>query len=228
MSKYQLINIGPLKALIAEKTSTPLLNVVLFHGYGANALNLYPLSRYLDIDNRIRWVFPEGLEPIDMDPSGLCRTWFPLDIEAFQRNDPSCVCLSDLNLIIGKTYQALKSLCAPNTHLIIGGFSQGAILTTNLIMKTNLDIAGLIVLSGFLLDQEGWKEPREELSFFQSHGYSDVIIPYSEGQRLEIALKKRELIGQLFGFDGGHEIPESVLTQLRKFLLQIIKTLTVL
>ena len=222
----QHINIGPLKALIVEKASKPLLNIVLFHGYGANALNLYPLNRYLDVDDRIKWVFPEGPELIDMDFSGLGRAWFPLDIEAFQRNEPSCIHLPDLNLIVEKTYQALKPLCTSNTHLVIGGFSQGAILTANLMMKTDLNVAGLIVLSGALLDQQGWKEPREGLPFFQSHGHSDLIIPYLEGQKLETALKNHGLAGHLLSFEGGHEISENVLTQLRKFLLQLITSLT--
>ena len=151
MSKYQSINIGSFKALVAEKSSNPLFNVVLFHGYGANALNLYPLSRYLDVDDRIKWIFPEGPESIDMDPSGLGRTWFPVDVEAFlQDKDNYNVPPSIFDAAIDKAYQALKPL--PN--LIIGGFSQGAVLTTNLIMKTDLNVEGLIVLSGALLDKK--------------------------------------------------------------------------
>ena len=221
MSKYPSIKIGSFKALVAEKSSNPLFNVVLFHGYGANALNLYPLSRYLDVDDRIRWIFPEGPQPADMDPSGLGRTWFSVDVEAFlQDKENYNVPPAIFDAAIDKVYQALKPL--PN--LIIGGFSQGSVLTTNLIMKTDLDIKGLIVLSGTLLDKERWHKDtiREGLPFFQSHGYSDIMIKHSRGQILEKALKEYGLMGHLFSFDGGHEIPESVLVQLQKFLISLI------
>ena len=219
MSKYQ--NIGSFKALIAEKSSKPLFNVVLFHGYGANALNLYPLSRYLNVDDRIRWVFPEGPEPAEMDPSGLGRTWFSVDVQAFLEdkegyNVPPPI----FDAAIDKVYQALKGL--PN--LIIGGFSQGSVLTTNLIMKTDLDVKGLIVLSGAILDEKRWHKHtiREGLPFFQSHGHSDDMIKHARGQRLEEALRKYGLIGKLFSFEGGHEISEDVLIQLQKFLTSLI------
>ena len=221
MSKYSSVNIGSFKALVAEKSSKSLFNVVLFHGYGGNALNLYPLSRYLDVDDRIKWIFPEGPQPADMDPSGLGRTWFPVDVEAFlQDKDNYNVPPHIFDSAIDSVYQALKPL--PN--LIIGGFSQGAVLTTNLIMKTDLHVKGLIVLSGALLDKKRWHKHtiREGLPFFQSHGYSDAMIKHSRGQKLEATLREYGLIGKLFSFEGGHEISESVLVQLQKFLTSLI------
>ena len=221
MSKHQPIIMGSLKALVAQKSSKPLFNVVLFHGYGANALNLYPLSRYLDVD--VKWIFPEGLDPIAEDPHGPGRTWFPVNVEEFlEDKDNYMPSAPGLDLIVDEAYQAFKSL--PN--LIIGGFSQGAILAINLIMKTDLNVKALIVLSGALLDRENWHQHkiREGLPFFQSHGRSDTLLNYLAGQRLESALIGYGLKGQLFGFDGGHEIPQDVLTQLQKFLDSFISS----
>ena len=130
--------------------------------------------------------------------------------------------LPDLDLIVDQSYQAFKSL--PN--LIIGGFSQGAMLAINLIMKTDLDVKALIVLSGAVLDKERWHQHkiREGLPFFQSHGRSDTLLKYLAGQRLEATLIGHGLKGQLFGFDGGHEISQDVLTRLQKFLDSLISS----
>ena len=165
--------------------------------------------------------FQKAPEPADMDPSGLGRTWFSVDVEAFLKDkDNYNVSPSIFDSIVDRAYQALKPL--PN--LIIGGFSQGAVLTTNLIMKTDLNVKGLIVLSGALLDKERWHKYtiREGLPFFQAHGYSDTMIKHSRGQKLEVALREYGLIGNLFSFEGGHEIPESALIQLQKFLTSLI------
>ena len=48
------------------------------------------------------------------------------------------------------------------------------------------------------------------------------MIKHSRGQKLEVTLRGYGLIGKLFSFEGGHEIPESVLVQLQKFLTSLI------
>lgn len=224
LDKYQLKEIGPLKALIIETGSHPILNIVLFHGYGANAMNLFPLHRYLEMAYPIRWIFPEGVHDIPNDPSGLGRAWFPLNIDALMasKKETYQVDSTKLDLIVEKAYEALQSFCR-DEYLIIGGFSQGAMLATNLAMKTDLKLKALLVLSGILLDAKHWgagpsSVSREGLPFFQSHGYSDAILSYRGGQKLEDALKKNGLKGSLFGFEGGHEIPVDVLNQIKIFL----------
>ena len=223
--RQQLQDFPPLKALMVEKDNNPALNVVLFHGYGANAMNLFPLHRYIDAGIPLRWIFPEGPDPVN--PPELGRSWFPLDIEAVHTGQRAEYAHSeDLSLIVKKAYQALKPLSLSNIPLVIGGFSQGSMLAVNLVMTTSLKVDGLIVLSGATLDRQNWlpnelEITRQGLPFFQSHGTTDAILDYAEGQRLSVALKESGLKGELFSFNGGHEIPIDVLTQLQQFFTHI-------
>ncbi len=234
----QFIDIGPLKALVVENNLQAQYNLVLLHGYGANALNLYPLHRYIPTNNNIRWIFPEGPKAVYAGPPGsqpsninvsnnpliLGKAWFDIDTKAIEKRDFSFdpKAHADSKLVLKNVYQALKPFS--QSHLIIGGFSQGAMLATYLTMTTDLNIKGLIVLSGALFHQdklwEGSLVSRQGLPFFQSHGYSDDILNYTEAKKLEVALQKRGLQGHLFSFEGGHEIPEVLFRKLQGFLNQ--------
>jgi phospholipase/carboxylesterase len=108
---------------------------------------------------------------------------------------------------------------------LVGGFSQGAMLTCDLIMRTALPFAGLIQLSGSLLARQDWRPlvgKRAGLPVFQSHGTQDPILPYVMAERLRDELIAAGLTVQWHGFQGGHEIPEPVLSRLSGFTTKVL------
>jgi phospholipase/carboxylesterase len=108
---------------------------------------------------------------------------------------------------------------------ILGGFSQGAMLSCDALLHTDRPYAGLIQLSGNLLAQPVWgplMQKRKGLPVFQSHGMQDEILPYVGGERLREALSKSGLTVEWHSFRGGHEIPEPVLRALSVFLRTVL------
>jgi phospholipase/carboxylesterase len=108
---------------------------------------------------------------------------------------------------------------------VIGGFSQGAMLTCDAVLQTHYPFAGLVQLSGNLLAQPVWgplMSKRKGLPVFQSHGMQDEILPYVGAERLRDTLNKSGLTVDWHGFRGGHEIPESVLKALSVFLQTVL------
>ncbi len=108
---------------------------------------------------------------------------------------------------------------------VIGGFSQGAMLTCDVVLHTDYPFAGLIQLSGNLLAHPVWgplMPKRKGLPVFQSHGTQDDILPYVGAERLRDTLNKSGLAVEWNGFRGGHEIPESVLGALSIFLRTVL------
>jgi phospholipase/carboxylesterase len=104
---------------------------------------------------------------------------------------------------------------------VIGGFSQGAMLTCDAVLHTDYPFTGLVQLSGNLLAREVWSPlmgKRKGLSVFQSHGTLDDILPHVGAERLRGALSESGLLVEWLSFRGGHEIPEAVLQQLSVFL----------
>jgi phospholipase/carboxylesterase len=108
---------------------------------------------------------------------------------------------------------------------VIGGFSQGAMLSCDALWHTDYPFAGLVQLSGNLLAQPLWSPlmpKRSGLPVFQSHGTLDEILPYMGAEHLRDELGRAGLAVEWHCFRGGHEIPESVQRALSVFLQRVL------
>ena len=213
--------LGPLEALVVEGAAGAPA-VVLFHGYGADAADLAPLASALPLRLRPTWVFPEG--PLSLGPAGWpgARAWFPIDEQSLERAQFTG---KPMDLAKGGAGapehflqasrlagQALEALAIPWDRLILGGFSQGAMMATGL---------GLAILSGALIGSAHW-EPlaasRAGLRFFQCHGGDDPLLSFNNAKALEAFLKNAGLKGELLAFEGGHGIPPEAAEGLARFI----------
>ena len=86
-------------------------------------------------------------------------------------------------------------------QLILGGFSQGAMVSTEVALNNPEDVHGLILLSGALLDQDNWSKKAPALNgkpFLQSHGTNDQVIPHAVGHKLYEILRAAGAEGPFF------------------------------
>ncbi len=209
--------------------------VILLHGYGAPGDDLVALGEVLRGPAGTRWVFPEGFLKFDMG-YGDARAWWMIDMERLEA-DRRAGRVRDLSSEVPpglpQARQALETfltalprlLPVESRHTIIGGFSQGAMLTCDLVMRTAFPCAGLIQLSGTLLAKQDWRPSvgkRAGLPVFLSHGTQDPVLPYVMAERLRDELMKGGLDVEWHRFHGGHEIPEPVLSRLNAFLAKVL------
>ncbi|MCP9439030.1 MAG: hypothetical protein NNA20_08780 [Nitrospira sp.] len=209
--------------------------VILLHGFGAPGDDLVPLADAIDAPSGTRWLFPEG--PLSLDWGlGDARAWWIIDFARLQEDraagrvrdlsgevPPGLALARERFLVFLK--ELPRQLPIDFQRTIIGGFSQGAMLSCDLVLHTDDPFAGLVQLSGTLLAESVWRPllPRRKgLHVFQSHGTLDDILPHVGAERLRDLLVQAGLLVEWHSFRGGHEIPESVLTRLGPF---IIKTL---
>jgi len=224
--KEQLVSIGPCEALVND-TEGAEQTVVLFHGYGADASDLFPLVNYLNVQKKTRWIFPEGSIEVPAGPGFNGRAWFPIDMAELEKammtgthRDFSRLRPPGLNEARDKAMGLLTDLDSTE-KLFVGGFSQGAMLATDLMMMTDIEVDGLVVLSGILLDAEVWKSKaaaREGLPFFQSHGKNDPLLDYKQASDLFNLFRSSGWDGEMIPFNGGHEIPAPILDRLVQFI----------
>ena len=118
--------------------------------------------------------------------------------------------------------EALQASCElPMARMVLGGFSQGAMVTTDLALSTDEAPAGLVILSGTLINQADWTRKaarRVGLRVLAAHGNSDTVLPFTEAEALHMLLSKAGLAVEFHSFAGGHTIPMPVLGALAKFL----------
>jgi phospholipase/carboxylesterase len=209
--------------------------VILLHGFGAPGDDLVPLAEVIAAQAGTRWLFPEGPLPLNMG-FGDSRAWWIIDFARIQA-ERAAGRIRDLSMDIPKGLALARErlsefLTVLPRHLtvdyestVIGGFSQGAMLTCDAVLHSDYPFAGLIQLSSNLLARSVW-EPlmprRKGLPVFQSHGTEDDILPHIGAERLRDTLNQSGLIVEWHSFRGGHEIPEPVLQRLGVFLPKVL------
>ncbi len=199
--------------------------IVLLHGYGSCPEDLYPLHRMAP---DLCWIFPQGLYAQPPTTRDHGWAWFPIKIDQildylkpeqeleFEQGFPS-----EIHEARSKLDTFLQAIDLPPTSIFLGGFSQGAILSTEVVLSRPQSLGGLILLSGSLLYASRWRQlapTHQGMPFFQSHGHQDQILPFYKAEALYHLLAESGLRGTWHPFMGGHELPVSVWAQLRKFL----------
>lgn len=209
--------------------------VMLLHGFGAPGDDLVPLADVIQAPRGTRWLFPEAPLSLNMG-FGDSRAWWIIDFARIQADrdagrirDLSGDVPQGLSLARDRFLAFLRELPRrfpiDYKKTVIGGFSQGAMLTCDTVLHTDYPFAGLVQLSGNLLAQVVWAPlmpKRKGLPVFQSHGLQDDILPNIGAERLRDALTQAGLLVEWHSFRGGHGIPEPVLRSLTPFIMKLL------
>lgn len=209
--------IGNLETLTIKNNSDTA--IVLFHGYGASMRDLYGIGEALKNHVSADWFFPDGPISVPLGPMMEGRAWFPIDMAELETamhmgehrkfSDKSS---KEFDQSQKLAIEFLKEISTKYEKLIIGGFSQGAMLASHVFCAVNT--CALALFSGTLIDKPSLETKlveANEIKFFQSHGASDPLLEYSQARDLFNLLEAKGLKGEFVSFEGGHEIPPAAL-----------------
>ncbi|HEY4105332.1 MAG TPA: hypothetical protein VGM44_15650 [Polyangiaceae bacterium] len=201
--------------------------LVLLHGYGAPGDDLASLARTF-LRPGLRCILPAA--PLS---AGDGRAWWQIEASDRPRyvvDEPGPArpsALPNLQLdvarsAVGGVLHTARERYAPSA-LFLGGFSQGAMLSLDLLLAGAEELDRVAVLSGALLvdsaahfDVKRAKHP----PVFVSHGLRDQRLPFAGGRRIKTELEARGFPVTFRSFDGGHAIPREIVDELAKFLFE--------
>ncbi len=205
--------------------------VILFHGFGADANDLASLSQVLKGVPGTTWIFPNGHQKVELGPHMEGRAWFPISLsklEAAQASgepfDLSELQPPGLKKARDMVLEMIKALDVPMSRVTLGGFSQGAMLATEVTLRSKEKPAGLVLLSGALVNASEWKVMAKEMpgfKYYQSHGNRDTVLKHEGALKLNTLFSESAWNGKLHTFNGGHEIPFEVISQVDNFLRKL-------
>jgi phospholipase/carboxylesterase len=204
--------------------------VVLMHGFGARGDYLVPLWRAVDAPPATRWAFPEAPIVVQAAPVE-ARAWWRVDIDEMTRalhsgefEDHAAHFLSGLSEARAKLVAMLGELRArlAPSKVVLGGFSQGAMLATSVALRTDAELAGLAILSTTGIEDGPPAADRTSLPVFQSHGESDPLLPFNRAGKLRESLSKHGMRVTWCAFAGGHEVSNDVMRKLGSWLKQVL------
>lgn len=204
--------------------------VVMIHGYGASMMDLYGLHQFSSLFD---WYFPQGVLSLMGEMS---RAWFPIDEQALQsammtgiHRDLSLAEPDGLDEVIDLLANFILEL--PYQKIILGGFSQGAMMSSHLISKLEAKLMGVTLFSGNLIHKNKLEESlrssqrQKDIPVFQSHGHQDPILSFKGALELENIFKENGFSVEFRAFEGQHEIPMDVLNQWGQFMQRCQKHL---
>ncbi|MBN8220563.1 MAG: alpha/beta fold hydrolase [Spirochaetes bacterium] len=205
------------------------------HGFGANCYDLAGLSQHLKFPEGTRYLFPDGILRIDLGYGAGYegRAWFPIDFAEIERirregglRDLSKTLPAGMAEARDKLIDAMAKLECDPAKTVVGGFSQGAMLATEIMLNHKADLAGLVVFSGTLVNRTGWETAiaakyaaqNKTMRFIQSHGKHDPVLPFQAAERLNELFVQGGGKGDFIAFEGQHEIPLEVVDGTNKWL----------
>ena len=213
--------------------------VVLCHGFGApgdDLVGLYGELQHMRPElARQRFIFPEA--PLSLGAGS--RAWWMIDFEGLervQRGDAKA--LSEFRKVepagMAAARTALRKLVdevsaqtkLPISKIALGGFSQGAMLATDVTLRLEEGPRALGILSGTLLMEDVWRQKakaRAGLRVLQSHGTQDPLLGFAQAQALRTLLTEAGLKVEFVPFAGGHTIPLNALEKLSALLDDTLK-----
>jgi phospholipase/carboxylesterase len=113
----------------------------------------------------------------------------------------------------------------PLGRFVLGGFSQGSMLATDVALHASSNPAGLVIWSGTLLCEDDWTGlvgGRAGMPVLLSHGRGDPILPLANAEALRELLITSGCDVQFLPFAGGHEIPHEVLRSTAAMLERLL------
>lgn len=203
--------------------------ICILHGYGASMYDLYSLSDSIADAKDYDWIFINGLIPLQGDMLS-ARAWFPIDMQALEAammrgefREFSNIFPKELGVALDKCLDFLGGQTEKYKELHLGGFSQGAMVSSHLAGRNIENLKTLTLFSGNLIGKEQLNanfKLTNRLPFFQSHGKADQVLSYYQAKDLFELLKLNHLEGEFVTFDGAHEIPFGVLKKWEQFLIR--------
>ncbi|MFZ9889014.1 MAG: alpha/beta hydrolase, partial [Myxococcota bacterium] len=209
--------------------------VVLCHGYGAPADDLVGLApevlqRRPELAQHLRFVFPAAPLSLGLPFGG--RAGGPIDIERLERamqrgetRDMSNEVPQGIETARRAMQRLLEELLRMTgltmDRVVLGGFSQGAMLSCDVALRLDDALAGLALFSGTLLMQDDWKQRaarRRGLPVLQTHGRHDPLLPFGLAEELSSLLDEAGLEVDFRPFDGPHTILSENVDALADFL----------
>jgi len=108
---------------------------------------------------------------------------------------------------------------------VLGGFSQGSMIATDVAMSLPTPPAALIIYSGALICESEWTTGAAKLKdtkIIQSHGRRDPILHVSQGLALRDMLTAEGCTVKYLEFAGMHEIHPAAITATADLLRNLL------
>ena len=193
--------------------------VVLLHGYGANMSDLAGLCPAIERDRYI-YVCPNAPIPVQIGPGSVGYAWTPPGAD---RTPEDAEKTEEMLSVFFD--EIVEELPVDEDRMVLGGFSQGGMMTYALGLTNPGVFRGLVALSSRIDDQEDLKErfPTDrDQPIFVAHGTADSMISIDDARRTVRFLEDEGYQPAYKEYSMGHEINQDVLNDVVPWIKSLL------
>lgn len=203
--------------------------IILYHGFGATADDLFSLADLFDPAGEWNVFCPQAPVALQYGSETFGYAWFPERPDELQMamtgqyfHDLPDMQPEGLVRGAGTVLTLLHEQNLDSSLIVAAGFSQGAMMAVETAVQSRID--GLVLYSGALIARDRCVERSGQfhgLPVLQSHGSVDEILSIASGRDLRDMLTEAGALLDFHEFIGGHTIPETMIEATRRFLQSV-------
>src|SRR5437667_4088320 len=190
--------------------------VIIMHGRGADAYDLADIAPMIDGADGYRFVFPNAPNAWEPAPGMTFGfTWFeglPPEPKSFE---------SSRRVVLDFIDEIVKRFPTPRGKVVVGGFSQGAMMALDAGLRTTQRIAGIVAMSGALYEQD--LPPIKPIPILIIHGTQDEMINVNMGRRARRVLEQHGVAVEYHEFPMGHQVTPESLAVVSEFIRRCLE-----
>ena len=213
------------KPIEIEPHGTPITQTIIWlHGLGADGNDFVPISNELDLENSqsTRFIFPTAPTiPVTINNNAQCAAWY--DIKSLDKDAE--IDIKGIEASMDAVYALIEQEIArgiPAEHILLAGFSQGAVVALLTALCAKHCLKGVIALSGYLPALSHFKTQfnpaRLSLPIMMQHGLFDPVVPLDAGQRAKDALVSLGYTVTWHTYPMPHSVCEQEIVNISEFI----------
>jgi len=212
-----------------EPQQTAQKSVIWLHGLGADGSDFVPIVPELKLpaSMNIRFIFPHAPTiPVTINNGYEMRAWY--DILGLNRE--SQVDIRGINQSVAIIEKLIKKETArgiPSQHIVLAGFSQGAVMALSTGLRFNERLGGILALSGYLpLAEQTLTDANianRQTPIFIAHGTEDMVVPHAYGKAAYMALKQANYPVSWHSYAMPHSVCAEEILDISKWLTDIFR-----
>ncbi len=172
----------------------PDASIIWLHGLGADGHDFEPVVPQLDLPERlsVRFVFPHAPSmPVSLNGGYIMPAWYDVrHTDLGIEHDGPGIARSARQIRLLIEQEQMRGIEAG--RIIVAGFSQGAAMALHVGLTHPEKLAGIIALSGYLLQPEHLESARSTANrgtpILMAHGVNDEVVPYGLGEKAQRTL----------------------------------------
>ena len=216
-----------LQVIEAEPPAPAAASVILLHGLGADARDLYPLPPAIGLPPglHVRYVFPGAPHlPVTINMGMVMPAWFDIRSIGPEGQDETGIrrAAGWIDELIAREVER----GVPAGRVVLGGFSQGGAMSLFTGLRYREALAGVICMSAYLplaetLDAEASAANRG-VPIFMAHGTADATVDIGFGRRSRDHLAGAGYTVEWRDYPMAHEICGEELSDIGRWLSGVL------